>query len=183
MTGFVESGETWMKPLLDFRNWLKVVRDEPDARMERRRDGTRDPNKRGPFSFETREEILSRVLLTEREVGRQLISDEEIRYIQEVWSREFDHGQSALEIAREHGRYVDPGEVGMSELPTEEQEILDRLIAEHSLQPELIHKLVDLVLYDFSNLNVHGAQKGLKREIRAAIEKAVANEKGADPTS
>ncbi len=71
----------------------------------------------------------------------------------------------------------------MSELPPEEQAILDKLIAEHSLPPELVHKLVDLALSEFPNLQAYQAKKGLKREIRAAIENAVPNEERVVPNS
>ncbi|WP_375105965.1 DNA phosphorothioation system sulfurtransferase DndC [Lysinibacillus fusiformis] len=39
LTGFIQSGHDWMKPLLDFRNWLTSIRDSRDKRMKYRMNG------------------------------------------------------------------------------------------------------------------------------------------------
>lgn len=39
LTGFIESGETWLKPLLDFKAWLLTIRNKHEYRMQYRRDG------------------------------------------------------------------------------------------------------------------------------------------------
>lgn len=39
LTGFIQSGQDWMKPLLDFRNWLTSIRDDRTKRMKYRMDG------------------------------------------------------------------------------------------------------------------------------------------------
>lgn len=39
LTGFIQSGHDWMKPLLDFRNWLTSIRDKRDKRMKYRMNG------------------------------------------------------------------------------------------------------------------------------------------------
>lgn len=39
LTGFVESGENWLQPLLDFRAWILNIRNKHDYRMQYRRDG------------------------------------------------------------------------------------------------------------------------------------------------
>jgi DNA sulfur modification protein DndC len=39
LTGFIQSGHDWMKPLLDFRNWLAGIRDDRTRRMKYRRHG------------------------------------------------------------------------------------------------------------------------------------------------
>ena len=40
LTGFIRSGITWLKPLLDYRNWLYSIRDDEDKRMKRRSNGS-----------------------------------------------------------------------------------------------------------------------------------------------
>jgi DNA sulfur modification protein DndC len=63
LTGFVESGFAEFAPLVAFRDWLASIRDDPQRRLARRRNGrftvTNDgvfvP---GPFTFEARQEIL-----------------------------------------------------------------------------------------------------------------------------
>lgn len=39
LTGFIQSGHSWMKPLLDFRNWLTTIRDDRSKRMKYRMNG------------------------------------------------------------------------------------------------------------------------------------------------
>lgn len=40
LTSFINKGEKWLMPLLDFRNWLYSIRDDEDKRMRRRQDGS-----------------------------------------------------------------------------------------------------------------------------------------------
>lgn len=93
LAGFVEAGYAEFTPLLDFRDWLVSIRNEKERRQARRRDGrvtitsggTFIP---GPFTLQTRAEIFSRLQLLEKEVGRRLISDEEVDLIHQLWSEE-----------------------------------------------------------------------------------------------
>lgn len=39
LSGFIQSGETWLQPLSDFREWLLSIRDKHEYRMQYRRDG------------------------------------------------------------------------------------------------------------------------------------------------
>ncbi|MGD6943932.1 DNA phosphorothioation system sulfurtransferase DndC [Cytobacillus gottheilii] len=39
LSGFIQSGHDWMKPLLDFRNWLASIRDDRTRRMKYRMNG------------------------------------------------------------------------------------------------------------------------------------------------
>jgi DNA sulfur modification protein DndC len=39
LSGFIQSGHDWMKPLLNFRNWLASIRDDRSKRMKYRMNG------------------------------------------------------------------------------------------------------------------------------------------------
>lgn len=39
LTGFVDNGEEWLRPLLNFRQWILEIRNKHDYRMQYRRDG------------------------------------------------------------------------------------------------------------------------------------------------
>ncbi len=39
LNGFIQNGHDWMKPLLDFRNWLASIRDDRTLRMKYRMNG------------------------------------------------------------------------------------------------------------------------------------------------
>lgn len=101
MESFVENGEAWMQPLNDYRNWLKLIREDENRRSPYRRNGREGI---GPFVSATRKEMLAELLKTEQKLGRRLISDEELVSIQEVWGKEFDVMDSAYRIAESHGR-------------------------------------------------------------------------------
>jgi len=40
LTSFINKGQKWLLPLLEFRNWLYAIRDDDTMRMRRRNDGT-----------------------------------------------------------------------------------------------------------------------------------------------
>lgn len=91
LEGFVESGFTEFGPLLDFRDWIASIRNDPSRRMARRRNGevtiTNDgvfvP---GPFTPATRRDILDRLLKLQETTGQPLITEEELDLIYTIWS-------------------------------------------------------------------------------------------------
>ena len=170
MQGFIKTGEEWMQPLNSFRNWLKQIRENPDMRNQVRRNGSDGP---GPFNESARKKILNLLFETELKVGRKLISDIEIRYIQHQWQKEFDLEESAIKIANQYGR--DIKKMNNFNLPPGDQEIMDDLIASMELQPELIKTILYLVTKKYASLDVYGAQANLKREIANVIETAILN--------
>jgi DNA sulfur modification protein DndC len=101
MKGFIDTGEEWMRPLYEFRSWLKDLHGHEELRNQYRRNN--QPGL-GPFTSEARKMILTELLKTERKVGKQLISDEELLEIQTEWTKEFDIMHSALRIAYQYQR-------------------------------------------------------------------------------
>lgn len=101
MKGFINSGDEWMMPLQEFRQKLKDWREDESLRHKYKRDGR--PGL-GPFNSSTRQIILQNLLEVEKKVDRQLISDEELIAIQEIWKNEFDALKSAIKIAWKYGR-------------------------------------------------------------------------------
>ncbi|MGY6274086.1 DNA phosphorothioation system sulfurtransferase DndC [Methylomonas sp. MgM2] len=101
MESFIENGEEWMKPLNNYRNWLKEIREDESRRSPVRRNGAEG---QGPFIASTRKEMLQRLLEAERQVQQPLISDEEIVAIQRQWTDDFDIMDSAFMIAEQFGR-------------------------------------------------------------------------------
>ena len=90
LTGFVEAGFDQFGPLLDFRDWLIAIRNDPERRLARRRDGRFTIGKNGvfipgPFNMATRKEILDRLLDLQNETQMPLVSDAEIRQIRASW--------------------------------------------------------------------------------------------------
>jgi len=110
--GLIEDGETWLKPLLTFRNWLKEIRNDPKKRETIRKTDEKKkivaqffgkkfaaPEHRGhkilgPFTFETRHEILRQIIGLQEKFSNSsfsLISPEEIKAIETIWIYEGDN--------------------------------------------------------------------------------------------
>ncbi|MBF0162580.1 MAG: DNA phosphorothioation system sulfurtransferase DndC [Magnetococcales bacterium] len=174
MEGFIDSGEEWMRPLNEFRNWLKVVREERDWRQDKLRNGIKVEGQKGPFKPGKRLAILEKLLHLENICKKSLINDEELGYIQQVWSREFDlSGRSALDLALRFGRHPICWEGSMS-LDVQD-DLLEELVAGSDLDPELVRGLLRLAHDRYPNLDGYGMKTGFEREIRATIERAITN--------
>jgi DNA sulfur modification protein DndC len=81
--GFIGSGRDEYQGLADFRDWLIELRDTPEKYREPFRRNGQPGN--GPLKMEVREEVLRRLLELQDAVGHALISDEEVRLIQQIW--------------------------------------------------------------------------------------------------
>lgn len=93
LEGFVDAGFAEFGPLLDFRDWLVTIRNDPTRRMARRRDGrvTITPQGTfvpGPFTMATRTEILTRLFELQTKTGTPLISDAEVGVIKRIWAED-----------------------------------------------------------------------------------------------
>ena len=90
LAGFVEAGFGQFSPLLEFRDWLISIRNDPERRLARRRDGRFTISRKGvfipgPFNIATRKEILNRLLALENDTHMKLIGESEIRMIHRLW--------------------------------------------------------------------------------------------------
>ncbi|WP_163853505.1 DNA phosphorothioation system sulfurtransferase DndC [Paenibacillus elgii] len=102
LKGFIESGETWLRPLHEFRSWLLSNRNNHDFRDSKRRNGTIYKRSDGsfgygPFTLEARRIILEKLLITEKTLRHSLQDDsyelitlEELKKIDEIWDNEGD---------------------------------------------------------------------------------------------
>ncbi|MBY0426588.1 MAG: DNA phosphorothioation system sulfurtransferase DndC, partial [Cytophagales bacterium] len=93
MEGLIDNGEDWMQPLAEIRNFLIETRDNPEKyRQKERRNGSISENLWGPYLFETRVEILKRILEAQYEIGKtegiELITHQEMVLIQYHWFRD-----------------------------------------------------------------------------------------------
>lgn len=102
LIGFIDNGEEWLTPLLEFRNWLSEIRDVRDYREKHRMDGTiyfvgQDEDRKlglGPFTLEARQMILRKLLETQKKVKNpydpnyELILPEELKVIRQLWRKD-----------------------------------------------------------------------------------------------
>lgn len=95
LNGFIKSGHRELIPLAKFRKWLMDNRDNEKYREKKRRDGRvyKLQDGRigfGPFTWEARQMILRELLETEKKMGIELISEEELKAIDKIWDDEVD---------------------------------------------------------------------------------------------
>jgi len=93
LQGFIDVGNHQYKPLVDFRDWLKDIRNKPEHRQAYRRNGrlTFDAQGKhipGPFTIQTRKLILKRLLEVQEEFGDPLVSETELDLIYQHWTAE-----------------------------------------------------------------------------------------------
>ena len=93
LQGFINVGNHQFKSLVDFRDWLKEIRNKHEYRQVERRNGRMQFDATGkhipgPFTIQARKMILDHLLETEKEFGDSLISKEEIDFIESVWAEE-----------------------------------------------------------------------------------------------
>lgn len=94
LQGFVDAGKHEYKPLVEFRIWLKSIRNDPEMRQGYRRNGkltfdaTTGKHIPGPFTIQARKQILEYLLRVQEEFGDKLISDQELDLIYQHWTAE-----------------------------------------------------------------------------------------------
>jgi DNA sulfur modification protein DndC len=93
--GFIDTGDyDHLEPLAEFRTWLQGFSRDFANRMTERRNGQ---DGKGPFTLENRQVILDRLLEIQEEIGLVLISQAEVKRIQEIWRN--DEGMFAINHA------------------------------------------------------------------------------------
>lgn len=101
LNGFIRSGHRELIPLAEFRKWIMSIRDIADYREKKRRNGTVYETKSGelgfgPFTWEARQLILEKLIETQKQMGYQLITIEELKAIDEIWDEELDLSRRTL---------------------------------------------------------------------------------------
>ena len=163
MESMVNKGEEWMRPLLDFRNWLAATQD-PDKKKKirdvRRRIGqvqyktTKDGKKLiwGPYLFSFRREILKKLLKTQnllRQHGPDpqisLIDERELLKIRQIWSFEEGDWQDSLPAIYEEvtGETLNIPMDDWSGMGGAEFEILQQVCKEYALPVGMLTELFD----------------------------------------
>lgn len=181
MEAMVDSGEDWLEPLLDFRDWLAVTTNPKrkrefrgirgrDGRVILKRDGT--PAAR-TYTLETSKQMLEQVLRLQQSVRQEgpdpninLITESEILEIRRIWRTERqDWDDSVPEIFREINDYdlkwpIDDN----SYFDGDHKALLASICREYDVPFELIARM----------LEAERRERGMAR--RAGIHKALAAE-------
>ncbi len=98
---FIDNGSKELEPLRDFRDWLVSIRQNPEFRDNKRRNGKVYQKSNGeygfgPFRLSARQEILKRLLILQRDTGFELITNDELKMIDTLWDLEGDLTRRSL---------------------------------------------------------------------------------------
>lgn len=96
LQGFIDSGSHHFKPLVEFRDWLKSIRNNPEMRQAYRRNGrlafdATGKHIPGPFTVQARKLILDNLLRVQEEFGGQLITETELDLIYQCWTTDLQN--------------------------------------------------------------------------------------------
>ena len=186
MEALIDSGDTWMEPLLELRDWLSDSTD-PDSKHEfrdvRRRNGriqqwgeNEDKIVWGPYKLSIRREILSRVLQAQEQVRKsgpdpkiELIGDDELHEIRRIWrTEEGDWEDSVPRIHRETtGQDLDWVQEDAPASSKLDHEVLGEVCDEQEIPMGLMRELMDLQ----RKLQGLGRRHGVQHEIEKILSK------------
>lgn len=163
MEAMIESGQDWMEPLLEIRDWLVETQDpakKHELREHRRRTGrvtfwgeNKDRIIWGPYKMTVRRQILRRVLSAQKLVRSNgpdkdafLILPEELHEIRRLWKTEEGDWEDSVpaiysEVTGEDLEWVFDDEAGSSVL---DQGTLDAVCSARSLPTEMVKELIDM---------------------------------------
>ncbi len=170
MNSLIESGERWLLPLLELRNFLAKTtrREDPDYdptlyRMPVKRNFQEGP---GPYWPKLRKEILEKLLVAQVTIQKerpdiQLITQQELVTIQVIWHRDFIYEFSISDIYNSF--YGDRLKLNQSdEAIQEEQGLLRKICNKHRVDYEIIKNLLKAEKNRMLLMNKRGIQKDLE---------------------
>ena len=157
MEAMIDSGEEWMIPLLNFRDWLASTQDpsvKPRQREYKGRNGQVRITGRGllwrTYTLDFSKEMLRRLLETQSEVQKfdpnfDLISERELREIRRLWLTERQDWQDALPWIFEEvtGRTIDWEINDVSRPGRLELDLLTQVTQRYNVPVRLPQKLLD----------------------------------------
>ena len=149
LQSFINKGSEELIPLRNFRNWLVSIRQDPNFRDTKRRNGAVYTKSNGeigfgPFTLEARQIILKKLLELQKETEMQLITIDELKVIDEMWDADGD-------LERRHlvDIYFDVMDERLPwdqyKVPMYHSEIvgeIERVAHKYNLEPELMEKLI-----------------------------------------
>lgn len=149
LKNFIDKGCKELEPLRDFRNWLLDIRNNPDYREKKRRNGSVYVKSDGefgygPFNIFGREMILRKLLQLQKETGMELITLGELKAIDQIWEKEGDLTRRRLVdiYFEEMGERLPWDDLKVALYSSETMEIINQMCNEYEVDFELISKLI-----------------------------------------
>ena len=170
MKALIKNGNSWMAPMLEYRDLMVEGRNISDNRYSTRRNGQlavdAEGHNMGNYTFEYRVEMLKKLLILQRNLQKEkphmeLISNQELVAIQINWYRDGFFAPKVTDI------YND---VYSRTMPFENMKYQERLLLEKVCEeyPEDYHLINDLVSLHKSKtilMNNNGLQGDIERRL------------------
>ncbi|MEF9840141.1 MAG: DNA phosphorothioation system sulfurtransferase DndC [Christensenellaceae bacterium] len=135
--------------LRDFRNWLVGIRQNPEFRDTKRRNGTVYTRGNGevgfgPFTLDARRKILKKLLELQHETELELITTQELKSIDEMWDNDGDlERRHLVDIYFEvMGKHLPWDQYKTPMFHNEIVEEIRQIANQHNIEPELMEKLI-----------------------------------------
>ena len=177
MSGLIENGQEWLKPLLEYRNQLVAERNISDNRMATRRNGQKavdeDGHKKGSYEPYYRAYKLRQLLTIQKDIQEvrpyiKLISNQELIAIQINWNRDMIFDYNVGQIYREI-YHKDISTENINDLDATERRILKEICAEDHNYYSLIDNLLDLQQTKSLLLSKYGLHNDIERRINSFV--------------
>lgn len=173
MENLIESGEDWMEPMLDFRDYLAEARNDETKRMDVSRN---NQDRLGPFKYEERARLLRMLLEVQKEIQRsepklELISKEELAAIQVQWNYDgsFNYNVSTI-YENIFGKPLLMNDEGKKQ-EAEELRLLEQICLKQNINPDHIRTLMET-----EKSNARYLRRGsIFIEMRKKVERFVAD--------
>lgn len=185
LAGLIENDNAELTPLLKFRDWLYEIRDDADKREKKRYNGQiyyvgEGENRHvglGPFTLETKKEILRELLRTQKTLFederfvnkygfKELISLDELKLIDQVWIERGNWESSVPQIWQDiMGTTIDWVNPERPLFPEEDIKLLKTLSEENDVPLDLIHKLLKIEEKHFG----YSIRRGLFNDLNAIL--------------
>jgi DNA sulfur modification protein DndC len=190
--GLIQSGQTWMKPLLNFRNQIHKSTDPAQKNIYRnykrrtgkvtymRREIGDDSTKElkhvpGPYWLDVRKKWLKKLLQIEKQLADSghpfpLIRQEELQAIRQEWLRDPNEPDWADSLPNIYAEVYDDDvewiENDAGAFTEPDAELLKELGSRHGVPAELIMKLIDVEL----SVSGLGKRKGIMQKLESILK-------------
>jgi len=166
MESLIDSGEEKFKPLLEFRDYLRDIRDQDWARMNVRKNGQ---SGKGPFTHETRQNLLKRLLHLQKEINETLIQGDELAAIQEIWALEGQPVDLVENIWRHVYEEESMAEAKENPALSKEDQLLEEVCKEYNISFEMMRRLRELEEEYGSLRRRHGLPELMREAVKQNI--------------
>lgn len=172
MENLIEHGEDWMLPMLEFRDYLAEVRNDATKRFPHSRVNKKQL---GPFTYETRAELLKLLFEVQKEVQEkdkdlQLINKEEIEAIQVQWNYDGNFEHNVSDIFQEV--FGVPLLINNEQVKqkAEENLLLDKVCEEQDVNPDHIRTLMAVEENNQNFLRRTNIFKDIRKKLDTFVE-------------